>query len=76
VAAAAAKHAEAPPVEGAAEAAVLGENAVFKTINGSPEYKIGPGDNLEVTFWEAIPPTARRSWSGRTAGSPSVWWKI
>lgn len=52
VAAASAKHAEAPPVEGASEVAVLRENAVFKTINGSPEYKIGPGDNLEVTFWE------------------------
>jgi polysaccharide export outer membrane protein len=43
---------EEPPAEVSAEAAVIRENAVFKTVNGSPEYKIGPGDLLEVTFWE------------------------
>jgi protein involved in polysaccharide export with SLBB domain len=29
------------------------ENDVFKTIDGTPEYKIGPGDVLEIAFWEA-----------------------
>ncbi len=28
------------------------ENEVFKLVNGVPEYKIGPGDLLEVFFWE------------------------
>jgi protein involved in polysaccharide export with SLBB domain len=52
VAAAPLRRPEDPPAEVSAEAAVIRENAVFKTINGSPEYKIGPGDLLEVTFWE------------------------
>ena len=42
----------APPAEGGSEAGGLRENEVFKIIDGSPEYKIGAGDNLEVTFWE------------------------
>jgi len=28
------------------------ENSVFKTIHGVDEYKIDPGDILEITFWE------------------------
>ena len=28
------------------------ENAVFKTINGIPDYKVGPGDELSLTFWQ------------------------
>jgi protein involved in polysaccharide export with SLBB domain len=32
------------------------ENRVFKTANGVPEYKIGPGDTLEITFWEGNTP--------------------
>ncbi len=27
------------------------ENKVFATIDGMPEYKIGPGDELEITVW-------------------------
>ena len=27
------------------------ENSVFKDIAGTPEYKIGPGDVLQITFW-------------------------
>jgi len=26
-------------------------NTVFTSISGAPEYKIGPGDVLEITFW-------------------------
>jgi len=27
------------------------ENKVFRTINGRPLYKVGPGDELEIVFW-------------------------
>jgi len=76
VAAAAPKRTEAPPAEAAAEAAVLRENAVFKTIDGSPEYKIGPGDLLEVTFWEGNTASRQEILVRRTVGSPSGCWKI
>ena len=32
------------------------ENAVFATVNGIEEYKVGPGDLLEITSWEANEP--------------------
>jgi protein involved in polysaccharide export with SLBB domain len=32
------------------------ENDVFATVNGIAEYKIGPGDVLEITYWEASVP--------------------
>jgi protein involved in polysaccharide export with SLBB domain len=32
------------------------ENEVFATINGTVEYKIGPGDLLEITFWNSNTP--------------------
>jgi protein involved in polysaccharide export with SLBB domain/outer membrane lipoprotein SlyB len=33
------------------------ENEVFTTINGVIEYRIGPGDVLEITYWEGNTPT-------------------
>jgi protein involved in polysaccharide export with SLBB domain len=33
------------------------ENDVFKVVNGVPEYKIGPGDLLEITLWEGLTAT-------------------
>jgi polysaccharide biosynthesis/export protein len=38
--------------ETAAAVALPLENDVFKVVDGTPEYKIGPGDVLEITFWE------------------------
>jgi len=35
-----------------AEKQVILENTVFKTIDGVPEYKIDPGDTLEISLWE------------------------
>jgi len=35
-----------------AEKRVILENAVFKTIGGVPQYKIDPGDTLEISLWE------------------------
>lgn len=32
------------------------ENNVFATINGMTEYKIGPGDVIEITFWDGNEP--------------------
>ncbi len=34
----------------------LMENDVFKTVNGTVEYKIGPGDTLEITLWDGNTP--------------------
>jgi protein involved in polysaccharide export with SLBB domain len=47
--------AELPPA--ASAAAALRENDVFKIVNGTAEYKIGPGDILEIAFWENNTPT-------------------
>ncbi|MDY6989110.1 MAG: FG-GAP-like repeat-containing protein [Thermodesulfobacteriota bacterium] len=33
------------------------ENNTFKTISGMPEYKLGPGDLLEITLWKGMEPT-------------------
>jgi protein involved in polysaccharide export with SLBB domain len=33
------------------------ENDVFKTVEGVAEYKIGPGDLLEITLWEGLAAT-------------------
>jgi len=30
----------------------ISENSVFKVIEGVPGYKIGPGDELSITFWQ------------------------
>jgi protein involved in polysaccharide export with SLBB domain len=34
-----------------------GENDVYTTIDGIPGYKVGPGDILEITIWQAAKPT-------------------
>ena len=33
------------------------ENEVFTTVNGIIEYRMGPGDILEITYWEGNSPT-------------------
>jgi protein involved in polysaccharide export with SLBB domain len=33
------------------------ENSSFKTIDGMPEYKLGPDDVLEITVWKSMEPT-------------------
>lgn len=51
------KAAAAPPTDPFGESKVLipaKEYKVFKEINNVPEYRIGPGDTLSVTFWEGI----------------------
>ena len=45
-----------PTADRLAALAVPMENEVFATINGVAEYKIGPGDILEITYWEASVP--------------------
>jgi protein involved in polysaccharide export with SLBB domain len=40
------------PLGAKSPVAALRENDVFKVINGTAEYKIGPGDTLEIVFWE------------------------
>jgi protein involved in polysaccharide export with SLBB domain len=41
-----------PTVDRLAVMSAPTENEVFTTINGVVEYKIGPGDVLEITYWE------------------------
>ena len=41
-----------PTVDRLAILAAPIENEVFATIDGNIEYKIGPGDILEITYWE------------------------
>jgi len=38
--------------DGHAKKHVTLENDVFRTIGGMPEYRIGPGDTLEISLWE------------------------
>jgi len=33
------------------------ENSVYKTLSGISEYKIGPGDVIEITLWQGIEKT-------------------
>ena len=37
-----------------ADKSISGENRVFKMIDGAPEYRIGPGDELTVTIWKGL----------------------
>ncbi len=51
------KASAAPPTDPFGESKLLipaKEYKVFKEINNIPEYRIGPGDTLSVTFWEGI----------------------
>jgi protein involved in polysaccharide export with SLBB domain len=45
-----------PSVDRLAVLAAPTENAVFTTIDGIVEYRIGPGDVLEITYWEGNTP--------------------
>jgi adhesin HecA-like repeat protein len=55
--AAVAARGRAPAGPVAADRAGPAENDVFKVVNGVPEYKIGPGDLLEITLWEGLTAT-------------------
>jgi polysaccharide export outer membrane protein len=38
----------------------ISENKVFKTINNVPEYKVGVGDELNITFWQGAKSTVQK----------------
>jgi len=46
-----------PAVDRLAVLAAPTENEVFTTIDGVVEYRIGPRDVLEITYWEGNTPT-------------------
>ena len=46
-----------PTSETVAVLAVPEENSVFTSASGVPEYKIGPGDILEITLWKGATST-------------------
>ncbi len=50
-----AKKVSAP--EFSAISAELEENSVFTIVSGVPEYKIGPGDVIEITLWKGLTAT-------------------
>ena len=38
----------------------IDENAAFKTINGVPEYRVGPGDEVSITMWQGSKPEVHK----------------
>jgi len=38
----------------------IDENVVFKTVNGIAEYRVGHGDELEITLWEGGKPEVNK----------------
>lgn len=40
-----------------ADTGAVNENAVFKMVSGVPDYKIGPGDVIEILLWRGVEKT-------------------